>query len=418
MVAAAAILAYGCVAPASAPGQADPCAPLSVGGQFAANTYRLGVIDLHFRNAQGAPVTYYECLGGRAHRLGVRASTTGPLTSLMGATFWRCGRLTRHFAATVSAPDGTVVARGLASARTMSCARRFVLDVPRRARRGTLVRVRILDRWMLGAVHARLCVTAPQAARSCRAVALAKAAGSASRRLRLAVTGRWRLRLLVAGYGLGASISVGVRDVPDRARPPTLLATGDSTMQAIDTFLSDDLGHEATVVGDVRPGFAISRDKGWARAAASQVARLRPATTVVSIGGAEGFPMRTAGGVVHDCCDEPWIAEYARRVRAQMLTYRRGARGRVLWLTIPAPRDARAAVLFDAVDRAILRAGEGLARVTILRMDLLFTPDGYRDVIRERGRDVRVREPDGIHLNVSGAAIAARAVVKALHGAG
>ena len=52
----------------------------------------------------------------------------------------------------------------------------------------------------------------------------------------------------------------------------------------------------------------------------------------------------------------------------------------------------------------------------MLRTDVLFSPDGYRDVMRWRGRDVRVREPDGIHLNVSGTAIAASAIVRAING--
>jgi hypothetical protein len=49
-------------------------------------------------------------------------------------------------------------------------------------------------------------------------------------------------------------------------------------------------------------------------------------------------------------------------------------------------------------------------------MDLLFTPNGYREVMRYRGRDVHVREADGIHLNVAGTAIAARAVAQAIRG--
>jgi lysophospholipase L1-like esterase len=54
--------------------------------------------------------------------------------------------------------------------------------------------------------------------------------------------------------------------------------------------------------------------------------------------------------------------------------------------------------------------------VQILRMDLLFTPEGFRDVIRYRGRDVAVRDVDGVHLNVAGTAIEARIVAEALRG--
>ena len=44
-----------------------------------------------------------------------------------------------------------------------------------------------------------------------------------------------------------------------------------------------------------------------------------------------------------------------------------------------------------------------------MRVDRLFSPAGtYTDVIRHRGRDVRVRDADGVHLNISGTAILAR----------
>jgi hypothetical protein len=36
------------------------------------------------------------------------------------------------------------------------------------------------------------------------------------------------------------------------------------------------------------------------------------------------------------------------------------------------------------------------------------------DVAGNRGHDVHLREPDGVHLNVSGTAIAATAVARAL----
>ena len=73
------------------------------------------------------------------------------------------------------------------------------------------------------------------------------------------------------------------------AAPPTVLATGDSTMQGIDGFLADELGDAATVVSDVRIGTGLSKSDQpalpaagdppaiqWALLAAMQVARERP----------------------------------------------------------------------------------------------------------------------------------------------
>ena len=95
-----------------------------------------------------------------------------------------------------------------------------------------------------------------------------------------------------------------------------------------------------------------------------------------------------------------------------MRSYGRQGRGRVIWLTLPAPRPGNHDLPFAAVNRAILGAAAGMSGVTVLRLDQLLTPSGYRDVIRYRGRDVRVREPDGIHLNISGTAIVATAIAK------
>jgi hypothetical protein len=95
-----------------------------------------------------------------------------------------------------------------------------------------------------------------------------------------------------------------------------------------------------------------------------------------------------------------------------MKTYRRRGRARVVWLTLPIPRGAR--TWTDAVNAAVVRAANGLERVTVLRLDLVFTPDGFREVMPYRGHDVRVRVSDGIHMTIAGAAIAAKLVAATL----
>jgi hypothetical protein len=120
--------------------------------------------------------------------------------------------------------------------------------------------------------------------------------------------------------------------------------------------------------------------------------------------------------VLQSCCDEPWLHQYTRRLRRMMRTYLQGGHGRVFWLTLPAPRYPPRKVIADAVNTSILRAADGLHGVTVVRMDLLISPGGYRDSIRYRGRDVDVRESDGVHLNIPGTAIAAKAIKRAMRG--
>ncbi len=70
------------------------------------------------------------------------------------------------------------------------------------------------------------------------------------------------------------------------------------------------------------------------------------------------------------------------------------------------------------VNAAIRRAAQGLRGVQVVRLDQVFTPGGqYRDVMRYRGRTVRVREADGIHLTVAGTQIAADKILGALRSA-
>jgi hypothetical protein len=193
-----------------------------------------------------------------------------------------------------------------------------------------------------------------------------------------------------------------------------VLATGDSTMQGVESFLSDELGGHANVISDVRPGLSFSGSNGWGPIAQSQAARLHPDVTVLSIGANEGLDMRGADGATHTCCDAAWSTELVARMRATMLTYARRGRGRVFVLTIAAPRDPRRGAVTSTVNAALVRAAEGLAGVTVLRMDVLFSPQGFRETMPYDGKDVDVREPDGTHLNVAGTKIEARVVAQAL----
>lgn len=391
---------------ASVEGVANPCSAAGDTNFLGADASRAGVIDLYFFHGGAAPVTYYECVGDRARRLGTAATTTPP-TILPDATTWSCVRLKRRFVATATATDGSMET-GSFGVRTRSCAQRFELRAPRRIAPGARLAVRIVDRWAIGGIHPQLCFTPPHERRGCKPLAFASAVSSVRRSVRADARGQWRIELRVRGHSIGATVAVGGKRAKQAAPPPVVLATGDSMMQGIDSFLGDDLGNAFSVRSDVRPGTGISKGTPWLGWATQQASHLRPNVTVLAIGANDGLPMPAAG----DCCGAAWIAEYTRRVRAMMRSYRRHGRGRVIWLTLPAPRPGAHDLPFAAVNRAILYAAAGMSGVTVLRIDQIFTPDGYRDVMRYRGRDVRVREPDGIHLSIAGTAIAATAIAK------
>jgi hypothetical protein len=203
-----------------------------------------------------------------------------------------------------------------------------------------------------------------------------------------------------------------------RAVPPSghlrILATGDSMIQLVDSFLRAASG-PATVRSDARVSTGISKPSllDWREHARDQAAGIRPDVTVMFLGANDGFRMAGA-----DCCGAAWIAEYARRAREMMRTYARGGRGRVYWLLLPAARDGFFRETFPAVNAALRQAAAGLEDdVRLIELDEVFTPGGrFRKSMKVRGKRVRVRQRDGVHLNTTGAALAARLVIAALRG--
>jgi hypothetical protein len=268
----------------------------------------------------------------------------------------------------------------------------------------------VIDRWNIGGIRPKLCITPPQGRRQCRTLAFARAVAVATRRFRAEQRGRWRIELRVRDHRVRRDVAVGGDTQVRAVTLPSVLATGDSTMQGIDGYLSDELAEDATLRSDIQLGSAISRGGFWSTYAATQTKRLHQRVSVMSIGAAfDGYPLTGAVGAPVECCDEPWVVLYAERVRAIMRTYLRRGRGRVFWLTPPLPRDPVRLTITTAIALAIERAATGLQGVKVVRVDQLFAPAGvYTEVIRYRGRDVRVRDGDGVHLNISGTAIMAQ----------
>lgn len=194
-----------------------------------------------------------------------------------------------------------------------------------------------------------------------------------------------------------------------------LLATGDSMIQIIDGYLKQRVGRlrGATVRSDAHIGSAISKpgQLDWVRKARGQSSGFKPDVTVMFLGANDGFPL---GGA--RCCDEPWVAAYARRVEAMMRSYLRGGRSYVYWLTLPTPRRAEFVRIYSrvnaAVKRAARRVGGGVRVIDIARV---FTPGGrFRQRITFRGKTITARQADGVHLSTAGASVAATLIIDRL----
>jgi lysophospholipase L1-like esterase len=365
--------------------------------QLRASAHERGRIALRVQAQPGVEVTVRDELTGEQRTFAPSADET----VLRRFAVWSCASALRRFTATQGADTAT------AEVRTPTCTHRMTLAAPRRSAAPRGVAVRLRDRWRLGDFAVRFCVRPPGAGQRCRSLEM-----PSGRHARIV-----RFRALRPGsYALSAEMPYQRLRRTLRAKPPggrlRILATGDSMIQIVDSFMRER-ARPATLRSDARVSTGISKPAllDWRRHAREQVADIQPDVTVMFLGANDGFPM---AGV--DCCGMPWVAEYARRVREMMRTYARGGRARVYWLLLPAARGGLFRETFPAVNAALRLAAAGLEDdVRLVELDEVFTPGGrYRKSMRIDGKRVRVRQSDGVHLNTTGAGLAARLVVEAI----
>jgi lysophospholipase L1-like esterase len=260
-----------------------------------------------------------------------------------------------------------------------------------------------------GRYAAKLCVAPPALGWSCHAIALPDGVRRIEERLRAEAPGRWLYELRNGKQRIRRATRVAPRG--GRLK---VLATGDSMTQIFDRYLADGLGPSASVRSEAHISTGLSKPSmlDWVANSRAQARRVRPDVTVVFIGANDGFPMPTPSGATAPCCDAAWVEEYARRAAEMMRAYRRGGSGRVYWLTLPAPRGGSFRTVFGPVNAAIRRAVRRTRGAKVVPIDRIFTPGFvYRDTIVWGGRNVSVRQSDGVHLNNAGASIAAQKTI-------
>jgi hypothetical protein len=193
-----------------------------------------------------------------------------------------------------------------------------------------------------------------------------------------------------------------------------ILATGDSMIQVVDSFIADRLpAHHVISEAHVSTGISKAGFFGlnWVKHAAAQARSIHPDATIVWIGPNEGFPIN---GI--SCCGRAWISAYAQRARMMMRSYRRGGRALVYWLTLPIPRSGALAHVLRAVNRAIFEAAHGAGTgVHVIDMRRVFTPrNRFQQTACYRGHCFSARQPDGVHLSNAGARVAADIIARRL----
>ncbi len=370
-----------------------------------------GWVALDVRGASGIPIRLAERVGATDVPLGTVTPGASEKVTVARATRWRCDRRARTFVAT--AADGSATAM----ATTPSCRHRLAVRAatvhPRAGRR---LPIAIADGFRGAGAGVRICLVPARGAARCRTGRLKRDARLTRTAVATPRPGRWTLRVTPAHWTGPARERLRVRP---RAGALDLIATGDSMIQIVDGDLKTGLKGRARVRSDAHISTGISKPSllDWPVHAARQARRAKADVTVMFLGANDGFNFGKAG-----CCGAAWQAIYARKVRAMMKAYARGGAAQVYWLLLPAPRSGRFRTVFVAVNAAILRAAKSLgpsSTVRVLRMDRVFTPGyRYRAAMKVGGTVRRVRQGDGVHLNRTGAALAARLIRAALRADG
>jgi lysophospholipase L1-like esterase len=397
---ALALLAFALLVSTPAPGLAADALTLRVDAR------ETGHIRLHVEARPGIELAIRDELTGEQRTV----TPKGAEIVLRRFATWSCASRTRRFTATQLGADGTPLT-ATAEVRTPSCARRLRLVGPRVVRAGRGGAAHIFDRWRIGGVAVRFCVLPPGASERCRPVRVEPGPRERTIRFRAVRPGTYRVTVTTPHQRLRHSM----RANPESGRL-RILATGDSMIQIIDSFMKQRVGSRGAVVrSDARISTGLSKPSmlDWPAHAEEQATGMQPDATVMFIGANDGFPMEGA-----DCCGAAWIDEYARRARQMMRSYARAGRGRVYWLLLPAARGGFFRELFPAVNTALRHAAAGLDDdVRLIDLEAVFTPGGrYRSSMRIDGKRVRVRQSDGVHLNTAGASLAATLVIRALRG--
>jgi lysophospholipase L1-like esterase len=398
-----AVLRLAAAAPADS--ETQPLLGVGVGG---------GHIAIAMYAPTGSEVTFYEEVAGVREEIGqgtaVPPASGGPdgLASIPAIT-WRCDRTVRRIIGVAKTPDGKLL-EAFNDARTPDCRDRLLLKAPTRVEPGARVPITLKDRWQIGDLTARLCITRTGAARTCSRLAfkpdqktLTFSRGAGNR------VALMDLDLIVAGKHHHQHVGVG-RAAPEVAKPVALV-TGDSMMQGIDTILTEKLKGKYRVIGQVRPGTGVSKElgKSWTSLAHEQARNHKPAVTIVLLGGNDGYPMTTAAGDKVNCCGEPWRLEYLARITEMATAYARDGRGKVIWSLLPPPRRSDLAEQMSAVNDAIRRMAVAIPGIQLVPLDRIFGPS-YKDELNGR----QVRDPDGLHFSLAGQRIAAQAIVEAI----
>jgi len=208
-------------------------------------------------------------------------------------------------------------------------------------------------------------------------------------------------------------------------RPLRLWIAGDSLVIepgfAIQRAIASNraIARTPEIVGRVASGLTRPDVFNWFDAVRAQLSSLKPHAVILAFGANDtnaymtGLPEGVSLGSFGSAA---WVREYRRRV-AGILAIARRAGVHVVWLGLPITTDANQTRRFEVVNAAVAaEARERPGSVSYIDTYVLLAgPDGgYAEYLATAsGGQIKVRAPDGVHLERAGGDIVAREVLEA-----
>jgi hypothetical protein len=200
---------------------------------------------------------------------------------------------------------------------------------------------------------------------------------------------------------------------PTAKFPLRLLVAGDSLVGYLGPELIDEVARLTPTRGfvDSHNGTGLTRPDfvDWSIVARQEMSSDNPDATVVMIGGNDFQNMTLPTGKFFLAGTPAWTREYERRAVICMRIWAHNGNRRMYWLSVPPARDAGWAHDDAQINVALRRAAALVPGAEYVDVLGPVTDHGrYADFVKVNSQETLIREPDGVHLNITGSTLVAR----------